>query len=1178
MDQIRPYATFLLHSQLDELTKKNIELAKQLQVPLLKLLAHLDDEQLHAYVRKGVELFLVHLSQGTALEYSREMIHKWNANEIPAIKRDKVGMEDLTLSYSIRKQILITFLPSFSLDVAVHNAIVLELEGLFQTLQWDALQVYFQIENEKLLEQNGQLQAQLTQLNETQLALKESQSMAHLGNWVMNIGETTQIFWSEELYHIYGLEPGQPVSLALVQPRIHPDDYDLLQVKIQQAMVNGLPYENEYRIVRKDGQVRTLFSQAKPVRDANGKVIRLTGVAQDVTERKAIENTLRLRKEDLKKLNTELLSSQEALQALNEELQESHEELQTMNEELREQIELRMFIEAALRENEKRFRVLANNSSDMISTHTPDGYFTYVSPACKTLLGYTESELLGRLMYDLFHPADIHLIQDTHTETLSKDDTQVVTYRMRTKAGEYVWFESTGRSIRDPKTDEVIELHMASRNITLRKLAEDELDRERGFLKAILDHIADGIVACDEQGRLAFFNQATRKFHGIPEQAIAADQWAEYYSLYYPDGQTLMQKADIPLFKAFRGEEVLNVEMVIAPRDGLKRTLLATGNQITSKDGRLLGAVVVMHDVTHQQEAQRELIELNHQLRESNEELVRTEELLTELNSELEQRVTIRTAELAESNERFQFLADSVPLIIWTSNAKGTVEYFNQSWYKYTGLNKADSLQWGWQMVLHPDDLDFCTRRWLHSLQTGELYQIEYRLKSGQDSIYRWHLGRGIAMKDENGTITKWFGSCTDIHDQKIIEGELREKSRTFELMNQVNTSLSAELELEKIVQTVTDVTTELTGAEFGAFFYNVINDRNETLTLYTLSGAPVEAFSSFPMPRNTAVFGPTFHGEGIIRSDDITQDPRYGKNPPYSGMPAGHLPVRSYLAVPVISRSGEVIGGLFFGHSNPGIFKKEAEELVKGIASQAAIAMDNSRLFDKLKDKNSELIRSNTELDSFMYTASHDLKAPIVNIEALFSLLIRKIDHQIAEPDKKLFDMINISIAKFNRTIRDLTEITAIQKNMEGKSEVSFPVLYEDVKEDVQQMIVDASATLHTDFQVELLMIEKKHLRSVFYNLLTNAIKYRSSDRPLVVTISTFLRDKRTVLQVSDNGLGIKISQQPNLFKIFKRLHTHVEGSGVGLYMIKRIIENNGGSIEVDSEEGRGTTFTIIF
>ena len=205
-------------------------------------------------------------------------------------------------------------------------------------------------------------------------------------------------------------------------------------------------------------------------------------------------------------------------------------------------------------------------------------------------------------------------------------------------------------------------------------------------------------------------------------------------------------------------------------------------------------------------------------------------------------------------------------------------------------------------------------------------------------------------------------GTWHDISERKRLEsrllalnetlearvGEVREEARSLEIINKTGIALAAELDLERLVQIVTDAGVELTEAQFGAFFYNVINDNGEAYTLYTLSGAPREAFASFPMPRNTAIFDPTFRGLGTVRSGDILRDPRYGQSAPYHGMPPGHLPVRSYLAVPVVSRSGEVIGGLFFGHGEPGKFSERAERIIEGVAAQAAVAIDNARLYQK--------------------------------------------------------------------------------------------------------------------------------------------------------------------------------------------------------------------------------------
>ncbi|MFC4453744.1 GAF domain-containing protein [Deinococcus sonorensis] len=198
--------------------------------------------------------------------------------------------------------------------------------------------------------------------------------------------------------------------------------------------------------------------------------------------------------------------------------------------------------------------------------------------------------------------------------------------------------------------------------------------------------------------------------------------------------------------------------------------------------------------------------------------------------------------------------------------------------------------------------------------------------------------------------------------------------------LNRVNRLVSAELDLGTLVQAVTDASVELTGAAFGAFFYNVVNQRQESYTLYTLSGAPREAFAGFPMPRNTQVFGPTFAGDGVMRVADITQDPRYGHNAPHHGMPEGHLPVRSYLAVPVVSRRGEVLGGLFFGHPEPGVFDDRAEQLALGLATQTAVALDNARLYQQLQD-------SHTQLEGRVRQRTEELEAQATSLDAFAAL-----------------------------------------------------------------------------------------------------------------------------------------------------------------------------------------------
>jgi PAS domain S-box-containing protein len=325
---------------------------------------------------------------------------------------------------------------------------------------------------------------------------------------------------------------------------------------------------------------------------------------------------------------------------------------------------------------------------------------------------------------------------------------------------------------------------------------------------------------------------------------------------------------------------------------------------------------------------------------------------------------------------RFEAIANSIDQMLWSTRPDGHHDYYNDRWYDFTGAPYGSTDGEGWSDIFHPDDRERAWTVWRRSLATGEPYHIEYRLRH-RSGEYRWVLGRAQPVRDPSGEIVRWYGSCTDIHDLKSAEDALRAESEALEILNATANRVSAELDTGALVQTVVDAGCELTGAQFGAFFYNVLDERGESYMLYAISGVDRSAFSKFPMPRNTAVFAPTFGGEGVVRSDDITADRRYGHNKPHRGMPKGHLPVRSYIAVPVVSRSGDVIGGLFFGHERPGVFAERSERLMVGLAAQAATGIDNARLFQRIQRLNSMLegqVEARTAERDRLWSLSEDL------------------------------------------------------------------------------------------------------------------------------------------------------------------------------------------------------------
>jgi signal transduction histidine kinase len=348
---------------------------------------------------------------------------------------------------------------------------------------------------------------------------------------------------------------------------------------------------------------------------------------------------------------------------------------------------------------------------------------------------------------------------------------------------------------------------------------------------------------------------------------------------------------------------------------------------------------------------------------------------------------------------------------------------------------------------------------------------------------------------------------------------------------------------------------------------------------LYTLAGVDREQFSRFPMPRNTAVFAPTFRGEGVVRSDDITADPRYGKSAPHHGLPEGHLAVRSYLAVPVKSRTGAILGGLFFGHSQRGKFGPESESIATGIAAQAAIAFDNASLFQEtrlsgeaLRLANAHLIRLNEDLNQFAYSASHDLREPMRMVSLYSQALDRSLKDKLSSKERQYVDYVLRGAARMEALVADLLAYT--QSAELGEAEIPLSDANEALDQaltGLSAMIAESNARISRGTLPQL-RIAASQLAHVFQNLIANALKYRRDVVP-AIHIASEQRNGEWLVSVSDNGIGIEEQYKEQIFGIFRRLHTEEEydGTGNGLAICQRSIQRAGGRIWVETVFGEG-------
>jgi len=455
----------------------------------------------------------------------------------------------------------------------------------------------------------------------------------------------------------------------------------------------------------------------------------------------------------------------------------------------------------------------------------------------------------------------------------------------------------------------------------------------------------------------------------------------------------------------------------------------------------------------------------------------------------------------------------------------------------------------------------------------GEELDIIQRLKAG-DKIDHYETIRvtksgkllNISLtispiRDKHGNIVGASKIARDITNQKRTEERLR-------IISETGSAINTKLNVSEILQIVTDATTKVSTAAFGAFFFNKVNADGESYMLFTLSGAPREAFEKFGMPRNTAIFKPTFEGTRIRRSDDITKDPDFGKNSPHFGMPKGHLPVVSYLAVPVISPSGKIIGGLFFGHPEPAIFTEEHERIIAAIAAQAAIAIENAKLYE-------EISLLNSKKDEFIGFASHELKTPLTTVKGFVQLV-----HEGGIAFDSVYDKVANQIHRLEVIINELLNLSMIQA---GRLQMSFVETDLDtiISESIESVMpVNHKILVGQPQQKIQVSVDRQKLIQVLVNLLTNAVKY--SPHGTTISIYSELIGDEVKVQVSDEGPGIPGEMLAAIFDPFYRVSnsakSKVEGMGLGLYISKVIMEGHSGKISVESEIGRGSHFSISF
>lgn len=420
------------------------------------------------------------------------------------------------------------------------------------------------------------------------------------------------------------------------------------------------------------------------------------------------------------------------------------------------------------------------------------------------------------------------------------------------------------------------------------------------------------------------------------------------------------------------------------------------------------------------------------------------------------------------------------------------------------------------------------------------------------------------------------------------------------ETLIEVARELAAELDLQKLVQKIVAAGLRLSGAEFGAFFYNVSREQGNSYHLSATAGAPREAFDRLRL-NSAGLFGASFDNNDILRVDDIRKDARFTLN----AVPPGAqelLPLRSYLAAPVVSRSGQVLGGLFFGHAEIGVFTGHAERHAQGLAAHAAIAIDNAQLYGRLKQELGERERAESALreseeqlkrseetlreadqrkDEFLATLAHELRNPLAPLRN--GLEVMKLAHDQPQLIEQTREIMEREVQHMVRLIDDLLDVSRItQGRFElRKARLNLCAVLENAIETSQPLIESSGHKIEVDIPARPVFVDgdDTRLTQVFTNLLNNAAKYTPEGG--IIRVALTVTDGEARVSVKDNGVGIPAGMLPHVFDMFTQVDRSLErtqgGLGIGLGIARRLVKMHGGHIEGHSAgRGAGSEFIV--
>jgi PAS domain S-box-containing protein len=766
-----------------------------------------------------------------------------------------------------------------------------------------------------------------------------------------------------------------------------------------------------------------------------------------------------------------------------------------------ENITERRRVDEALRESEQRYAAVVDNLVDGVVVQDAGGRIVASNPAARELLGLNVDELTGltsfgsewQAVWADGSPAG----GEEHPATIARTTGEPVVgvvIGVRHSSGATRWLHVNAQPLRDSSGAEVTGVVVSFRDVSEARRAEQALLDSQTLLNQTQSLTRVGGWAFDVASQRVTWTDEVYRIHELPRDydPNSAQQDIEFYA---PEDRSRMAEA----FRlAVEEGQPYDLEVCLDTAKGHEIWVRTVG-QPQLRDGRVDRVYGTIADITEQRRAE---------------------------------------AELRESERQYRTLAESLPHLVWTCRADGPCDYLSPRWVDYTGIPEADQLGYGWLNQLHPDDRERVIAEWSAVAPRGDSFDIEFRIRRA-DGVHRWFKTRAIPFRDDNGRVVKWFGSNTDIDDNKQAHEALKESERR----------LSEAQDMAQLGHWLWDVKTG--DVEWSEEVFRIFQLDPKTFTphidsILDLSPWPEDHERDQELIRRAM----EDHEKGTYEQRFLRPDHSIGY---YHSTFQGHYDDEGNLTT--------IVGTIL--------------DTTERKAAELEVLALNAELEGRVEIRTAALEASNRELEAFSYSVSHDLRSPLRSIDGFSQILLTEHADQLDAEARRVLGIVVRNARQMGVLIDDLLAFSRVARKGLDRRPVDMEHLARSVAEELRAAEPGRAIALDVG-QLCRVSGDQALLRQVWMNLLGNAVKFTGPVEGPRIEVRCDRVSGECRYTVHDNGVGFDPLYADKLFQPFQRLHSTSEfdGTGIGLAIVARIVQRHGGRVWAEGKPATGATF----